>query len=182
MDNLFESYQKVTKKEFVAIWIILILAIFTSLVIATAVGVGLAALIFVIQAGRQTVVRAVLSGTDFQSTVVRSLRDETRLAHLARLVLIVKLQRYIFFGSANQVLDLMKEQMHAREALPPAERQLVVIFDFQEVEDIDYTGVGVFHEMLQGLQRHGGQGGCYLLPPPPTSQPASSPNRPVARQ
>jgi hypothetical protein len=51
VDNLVESFTKVTKKEFLVIWIILVLAIFTSLVIATAVGLGLAALVFVLQAG-----------------------------------------------------------------------------------------------------------------------------------
>ncbi len=106
--------------------------------------------------GRQKVVHAVLSGADFQSTVVRSLRDEKKINHLGRLALIVDLQLYIFFGSANQVLRLMKQLMAKREKVPYAERVQFIIFNFEKVEDIDYTGVSVFQEMLQGLRRHDG--------------------------
>jgi hypothetical protein len=70
--NLVDSYKHMTKKEFFATWAIVILTALFGLLVGVVAGVGMAALIFAIQSGRRKCVSSVIFGSDYQSTVVRS--------------------------------------------------------------------------------------------------------------
>ena len=102
-NNLFDSYKHMTKKEFFAAWGIVILTALFGLLVGVVSGVAMAALIFSIQSGRKKVIASIMSGADYQSTVVRSITQEIKLEHLGHSVSIIKLRNYIFFGSADQV-------------------------------------------------------------------------------
>ena len=101
-------------KEFIAIWtIVLVNAIVgfytpAALLIAVVFGILMAAIIFMIQYSKVSVIRDVLSGQEFQSVVVRQYSEEKLLSRLGVRFKIIELQGYVFFGTANQVLDNIK--------------------------------------------------------------------------
>jgi SulP family sulfate permease len=153
VEHLFVSYRHLSLIEFLAVWVVLILAIFTNLVIATAVSVGLAALVFVVHAGRQHVIaKGDLLGADRPSLVVRSPREAVILNRLGTRVCIIRLQHNIFFGSVNQIKTHAHQLLkHEREHVPPERRFRFIVFDFDDVEGIDSTAADALHEIIVQL-------------------------------
>ena len=153
VENIYDAYFRVTKLEFLAIWAILITNAVESLVLAVLIGIVLAALIFAIQYAQAGVIRAVISGSDYQSSVVRSAQEDRKLEHLGSQSLIIQLQRYIFFGSASQVQDLLHGLLEEQRENPnTVGRVQFFVFDWQHVHGIDYTAVGVFAELVKELR------------------------------
>jgi len=105
------AYWRVSKKEFVAILVIILvnavagLYVTSSLLIAVIVGLVLSAIIFMVQYSRVSVIREVRSGKDCKSTVIRSYAEQRLVERLGSRYAILELQGFIFFGTASQVLD-----------------------------------------------------------------------------
>ena len=107
------AYQRVTKKEFFTIWLIILINAITglknvtgslathSLLIAVCSGFVLSAAGFIYQYARITVIRDVVSGQDFQSAVVRPYAEQRLVERLGKRYMVIELEGYIFFGSVS---------------------------------------------------------------------------------
>ena len=78
VEHMWLSRTKMSKKDFLCVWTIVIVNAIFDLIIAVVSGIVLAALIFAYQYGRGGVIKAVLRGTEYQSRVVRSEKDEAK--------------------------------------------------------------------------------------------------------
>ena len=172
------SYQRVNKKEYCIVWLIIFINAIAglksvtgptiaphSLLIAVIVGLVLAAMGFIYQYARVSVVRDVLSGQDFQSAVLRPYAEQRLVERLGRRYMIIELEGYIFFGSATQVVTLAR--LLANENVktvdeggrPTSENLTFVSIDFAHVENIDYSGAGAFRDVRDVLL----EAGCNLI-------------------
>jgi len=165
LDMVISAWFRLTKKEFCAIIIIVVvnaiaeLFVTWSLLIAVVVGLLLATVIFMVQYSRVSVIRDVMSGKDFSSTVVRSYGEQSLVERLGIRYIILELQGFLFFGTARQVLDWVKKKDEANNALEPHKRLRYIAIDFTHVENMDHSCAKTFYDIMDNILGMG----CQLL-------------------
>lgn len=122
--------------------VLLILAVIAAFGFLPGVVVGILAtvIMFVISYSRTSVVKHELDGTTFKSRVTRSAGDRAVLDVLGDQAYFLQLQGFIFFGTANGLL----EQVRAR-----VQGQITryVVLDFRQVIGLDSTALLSFDKM-----------------------------------
>ena len=73
------------------------------------------------------------------------------------LFLPLPLCRFLFFGSAVGVRELVMRFLEARLEKPEARRERYIMISFENVDGIDYTGAGIFFEIAKTCQADGVQ-------------------------
>ena len=160
VELVLKSYERLTKKEYCTVILIILINAFTglpqitgmhvaphSLLIAVICGLVLAAIGFIYQYARVSVIRDVLSGQDFQSAVLRPYSEQCLVERLGTRYMIIELEGFIFFGSASQIISTAKFLADQNIKLPEeggrrtAETLKFVAIDFAHVENIDYSKV-----------------------------------------
>jgi len=140
-----------TRLDFVVIATVIVVAKGIGLIEASVVGVVLAILLFIRAQMRGSVIvskrdlREVASKTTRLSEV-RALLDE----HGGQGVL-VELQDDLFFGTTDQVLSDLSEDLASRR---------FVLLDLRRVQSMDYTAAQLFRQMIERLEE---RDGCLLL-------------------
>jgi len=114
------------------------------------VGVALAAGLFIIQYGRVPVVRHAVSGRAYHSRVERSQPHAELLRQEGQALLILELQGYVFFGTANRVYDQIKERLQSA----PGNLPRVVMLDFYRVSGVDASAALSFVRLKRLLRQH----------------------------
>lgn len=154
-ENLVLTYGVLPRMEYITVWIIMLITALSQLLYAVLVGVGLSFIIFVYKYGRRSAIRAVLTGSTYQSRVVRAYREQIKLQHLGKLFTLLELHRYLFFGSIIRVQQWVQEFLADRTNMNLATRQKFLLIDFSAVEGIDITGVMVFLEIAKACSKAG---------------------------
>lgn len=124
--------------------IIVIIAVFGFL---PGVGVGFVAacILFAFNYSRINVVKHELSGNSCHSNVQRSYREQKLLSEQGREIAILRLQGYIFFGTAYNLLVHVYGLLHTAGRRPAR----YLILDFTFVSGLDSSSVMVFSKMRQ---------------------------------
>jgi len=162
-DNLIDSRSRLSKTEYFAVWVIIIVNYFFGLAWSVLLSLVLSQLIFTLAYGKEGAIKSVHSGASYRSSSERSARDLEKLQQLGRKALIIRLHRFIFFGSASMVNEFVKgfldeqrklveEDMEATTATTgEAGKCTFFVFDFENVEDIDHTALSILSEMIQRI-------------------------------
>lgn len=129
---------------FLVLAIVLIIALWGFL---PGVGIGLvvACILFAFNYSRINVIKYELTGTAYRSNVERSWQEQEILKERGAAVHILRLQGYIFFGTAYPLLDHI--QKYIKSTGPKAVR--FVLLDFSFVSGIDSSSVLIFNKMKQ---------------------------------
>jgi len=90
-----------------------------------------------------------LSAQTYQSRVTRPPEQEAQLRAAGERLLILQLQGFIFFGTANQLLNRLRARVNDAD-LPPLE---TVIIDLERVTGMDSTAEISFRNMVRLAQR-----------------------------
>jgi len=165
VDMVITAYWRFTKKEFFSIVaIVLVNAIMEvyvtwALLIAVIVGLVLAAIIFMVQYSRVSVIRDVISGKDFSSKVVRSYAEQRLVERLGVRYTILELQGFLFFGTARQVLDWCKAKERENNSLASCKQLRFIAIDFTHVENMDWSCANTFTDIVDHINVMG----CQLL-------------------
>ena len=156
VENLWDARQYLSKKEWVTVWIILILFLVFGLLIAVIAGIGLAAIIFSIQYSTRTEAKAIVTGKTFHSTVVRPLVHYQKLQHLGDLMLGIVLKGLVFFGSVSKIQNYVSDHIRQQEGekKPRYARTRYVIFDFESVLGMDSSSPAVFMKLTRMASHH----------------------------
>lgn len=112
------------------------------------VGIIAAVIMFVVSYSRTSIVKHELSGATFKSRVTRSADDRAMLEALGDQAYFLQLQGFIFFGTANGLL----EQVRARARATPTR---YVVLDFRQVIGLDSTALLSFDKMRQLARENG---------------------------
>ena len=129
---------------FLVLAIVLIIALWGFL---PGVGIGLvvACILFAFNYSRINVIKYELSGTAYRSNVERSWREQQILKERGDAIRILRLQGYIFFGTAYPLLDHI--QKYIKSAGSAAVR--FVLLDFSFVSGLDSSSVLIFNKIKQ---------------------------------
>lgn len=162
-DNLIDSRARLSKAEYFAVWCIIVVNYFFGLAWSVLLSLVLSQLIFTLAYGKEGAIKSVHSGVSYRSSSERNARDLEKLHHLGRKCLIIRLHRFIFFGSASLVNEFVKGFLDEQKRLVEEDLEATTattgeagkctffIFDFEHVEDIDHTALSILSEMVQRL-------------------------------
>jgi SulP family sulfate permease len=110
-----------------------------------AVGVLAAVVMFVVSYSQINAVKNTLSGETYRSKVERPLLHRQTLQEKGGQIFILRMQGFIFFGTAQKLLDQIRERLN-NQNLP---RLHYVIMDFRQVVLIDSSAVFSITRMKQ---------------------------------
>lgn len=133
--------------DFLVIVTVVAVAAGIDLIMASAVGVALAILLFIRDQIRGTVIRRKHYGDEFFSSKHRLPAQRAALERLGGVHLICQLQGNLFFGTTDQLFT---------ELEPDLKRCRVVIFDLRRVQGMDFTAAHVFEQIGAMLAESGG--------------------------
>jgi len=148
---LYEIWFKLPRIDCVAI--VFILAVIGIFGFLEGVGVGLliALVIFVVRYSRVSVVKRAFSGVDYYSSVDRSPSERRLFAQRGESLYILQLHGFIFFGTANNLLDDIRKRAND-EALQPIR---YILIDFRLVSGVDSSAANSFTRMKHYAEAQG---------------------------
>ena len=142
---VYKAWFKISKADYAIVASILLVIGTVGFLEGVAVGVVATVIVFVMNYSRVNVVRNVFSGAEYHSNFDRPSHHRRVLREKGEQIYILKLQGFIFFGTANNVLIQVRQR--AKNAELPALR--FIILDFQNVTGIDSSAVYSFVRMRQ---------------------------------
>jgi len=116
-----------------------------------AVGIVAAITLFIHNYSRVNVVTHALSGADLRSNVERPPRDVRLLRDLGDGIYVLRLQGFIFFGTANDLLHDVRDRAQRSDAAP---LQFVVL-DLRRVSGLDSSAMFSLSRVQQLAVKHG---------------------------
>jgi sulfate permease, SulP family len=147
IDWIYRGWWKFSKLEY-AIAVLIVVSIAT-LGFLPGVGVGLAAAValFVVNYSRISVARHALSGAEVRSRFARSPSQRALLTAQGHQTLVLKLQGYIFFGTAHTLLENVGRRVE--DDTQAALRFLIL--DFEKVSGLDSSALLSLGKLKQVL-------------------------------
>ena len=147
---VYEAWFKFSRVDYAIIVIILGYIAAIGFLEGVALGLGLAVILFVINYSRINVVKHALTGLHFSSRVTRSEKERKILKEVGDELYILQLHGYIFFGTANNLLNQVRERIEDPNLKPVR----FIVLDFRRVTGLDSTAVLSFSKMKQLTTAH----------------------------
>jgi SulP family sulfate permease len=143
---LYETWASMPRMDY-AIMVVIALVINTvGFLQGVGVGLGLAIILFVIQYSRVPSIRHVMSGVSYQSSVERPRLYTQLLQRKGNWLYILELQGFIFFGTANKILEKIRHYLEM-EAVTHPPRYLIL--DFRLVTGADSSAGFSFSKLMR---------------------------------
>ena len=142
---LVDAYRRMPRSDYLIIVLIVVVVAWAGYIIAVGVGLVMAVALFALRYSRIDVVRMELNGAQHRSNVDRTKEEAEILSELQPAILILKLQGFIFFGTAHSLLHRVR--MRAHDGSVPPLRYLFL--DFRHVTGIDSSALLSFAKLLQ---------------------------------
>ncbi len=161
MEWLVDARQRMPRTDYLIVVLILIVMAWAGYLVGVGTGLVLAAAFFAYRYSRVDIVRLELSGLHHRSNVDRTAHEQEVLRPLRPAILILKLQGFIFFGTAHQLLHRIRQRAH--DGTQP--RLRYVFLDFRHVTGIDSSTLLSFAKLLQFSHKLGFKVTFTSLPP-----------------
>ena len=152
-DWLVDGFKRLSRGDYLVV--VMILATVGAVGYLSGVAVGLvgAVILFVVNYSRIDVVRHELTGVDQRSNVDRPSADDLALRSLGSNIRVLKLQGYIFFGTANRLLARVRDFVDQCED----SGEIYIVLDFRRVTGMDSSAELSFQKLSQLAGRRGFQ-------------------------
>jgi SulP family sulfate permease len=151
-----EGWSKLSRVDYAVVLLILVVTAATDFLIGVGVGLIVMAILFILKYSRIDVVHHVLSGAEMTSNVERFAYHRRVLAELGQQIFIIELRGFIFFGTANALLERIRRRVADREQLPAR----YIVLDFRRVTGLDSSAAFSF---VKGRQLAEAQGITLVL-------------------
>lgn len=146
--------------DFVVIVTVVIVAESVSLIAASAVGVGLAILLFLREQSRDMVVRRKMYGSQVFSKQMRGPHELETLRKCGDRTVIFELQGSLFFGTADQLYTALE---------PEFKKSTYLVLDMRRVQSVDFTAAHML-ELIEDIM--GDRGGMLIFSHMPSKAPS----------
>ena len=150
-DWLLDSWFTLPKQDYMIVAVIALATAFFGLLNGLGLGLALAMSFFVLEYSRMDVVKQKLSGGVHRSNLDRSFAENQYLQREGEKILILRLQGYLFFGTAYRFYQQLKSIISADEE---DEIQYIVL-DFKSVRGCDASTINDFRKLKQLTDRSG---------------------------
>jgi SulP family sulfate permease len=147
---VYEAWFRLTRADYSVVILILGVVAGFGYLHGVVVGTFACVVLFLINYSKVNVVKHALSGTHQHSNVDRPSRHTRYLKEHGEQLSVFRLQGFIFFGTANSLL----EQVRQRLAHSELETLKFMVLDFKSVTGIDSSSVLSFVKMLQLAEKN----------------------------
>jgi SulP family sulfate permease len=148
---VYDSWFKLPITDYLIMILILIVINTIGFLEGVGLGLALAIVLFAVDYSRINVIKHTLTGATFHSNVSRSRLHQQLLRRKGNWLYILELQGFIFFGTAQKILDVVRQRIHDRD-LPPVR---FLVLDFRLVNGFDSSAVLGFAKMKQLTEARG---------------------------
>lgn len=148
---LVKARERLARAEYAVVVLIFAIIAFVGFAWGILVGLIAAAVLFAVEYGRIDIVRYTLTGRDYQSSAVSSNERLELLRSEGDAILLVRLQGYLFFGTAERLRKRIQERLAATRDL--GSRFLVI--DFDRVSGLNSSAVLSFIRLSQAAEPEG---------------------------
>lgn len=139
-----QSWRQLPRDEFAIALIVFGAIVLTDLITGVTIGLLLAVGLFVLNYSRISPSRYALLGSEYRSNYIRPTSQEQFLSEQSNQIYIVKLQGFIFFGTANTLLTQVSEMIRTSQSRVPIR---FIILDFSLVRGIDFSSTLSFKKL-----------------------------------
>ncbi len=140
---VYQGAVKFSITDYLVVLAIFFTVVFANLLSGVGLGLVLMVIIFVVSYSKAKVIRSVLTGKTFQSNVDRPMKHAAYLKERGDQMLILRLQGYIFFGTAHSIYKQVKSRIADSEQAPVR----FVVIDFSQTAGIDSSTAKVFNKL-----------------------------------
>ncbi len=147
---VYDAWFKLPRAEYAIVLLIMITMPTVGILAGVGLGLVLALILFAVNYSRISVVKHTLSGSNYRSNVDRPRSYRQILRRKGDWLCILELQGFIFFGTANDLLDRVRQRIRDLELPVPR----FVVLDFREVLGLDASAVLSFAKMTQLAHRY----------------------------
>jgi SulP family sulfate permease len=146
---LITASRQLSRVEYLSLVAIALMIVNWNFVAGILVGIIISCATFALSASRVSAIKFSFDGSEYRSSLDRSPKELAVLAQHGRELQGMSLQSYLFFGSANQLYQHIKELFVSR----PECRHL--LFDFRLVTGIDSSATHSFTQIKEVVDKSG---------------------------
>ncbi len=158
LDFIYEwvvlGWSRFSKLEYTVVLLIMGIIAVTNFLTGVAFGLLVMVIMFVVNYSRTKVIRHAYTGADMHSMVVRSIEERKLMTEAGTQIEILELQGFIFFGTANTLLERVRQSQTAPDS-PPR----FIILDFRLVTGIDSSAALALYK----CERYAREEGAILI-------------------
>jgi SulP family sulfate permease len=158
---VYDARARLPRSDYLVVLLILVTVGTVGYLEGVAIGIVAAAILFTVNYSRINLIKQELSGALHHSNVDRPPTHRQILRDHGDETFALKLQGYIFFGSANGLLNRVRTRIASAKDAPLR----FLILDFSRVTGLD-TSAAISFVKLQQLARRGGFAVLYSSVPP----------------
>jgi SulP family sulfate permease len=147
---VYRARAMLPRAEYLIVLLIMVVIGAVGFLEGVGVGVMVAVTLFAINYSRIDVTKHVLSGVSSQSNVARPPQQEQFLRQHGGQIHILKLQNFIFFGTAHSLLTQIRQRLSSLQQSPLR----FIVLDFHLVSGLDSSAVLSFIKIRQTIHRH----------------------------
>lgn len=146
---LVSSARQLERLEYLSLLAIALIIVWWGFLPGVSIGVIFGCATFALSAGRINVVKLAFDGSEYRSSLDRGPRELSLLAAHGRELQGLRLQSYLFFGSANRLYE------HVKLLLAERPKCRFLLFDFRLVTGLDSSAVHSFTQIKQAAEALG---------------------------
>ena len=139
---------RATILDFLVLMAVVISSICFSLIVAAAVGTGLAIFLFFRQQMQSSVIRSLARGNEVFSKKLRQAKELALLEEKGRDTIIVEIQGHLFFGTADQLVQKLYPYLRGCH---------YAVIDMRRIQSVDFTAARMLRQVLEKLKSSGGR-------------------------
>ena len=143
MEWLYDTKKRLQKTDYFVIVLILIVIGSIGFLEGIIIGLLLSIALFVINYSKVEVIKHQLTGKTFSSNVERSNHLKQILVDNGEEINILPLQGFIFFGTANRLLQKVQERLDRHELIT----MKYLVFDFRQVTGLDSSAINSLNKL-----------------------------------
>lgn len=143
VDWLYSTWSRVPKTDYTIILLIFLVIGTVGFLEGIITGLLMSVVLFVVSYSKVEIIKHELTGKTFHSNVERSESLKKIIDDSGDQTLILPLQGFIFFGSANRLLERIKLHLQSQN-----EKNLkYLVFDFKQVTGVDSSTINSFNKL-----------------------------------
>jgi sulfate permease, SulP family len=151
IDWVWKARKELPLSDYVVVLLILVVIVFSDILQGVTFGFFIAIILFVVNYSKLSVIKSEVSGADHGSNVDRDLETREHLNQEGYRILILNLQGFIFFGTADKLISAIRARIMERWA----SNFEFLVLDFHHVSQLDTSAIITFSKLGQLSDRLG---------------------------
>lgn len=143
MEWVYDAWFRLGQTEYLLVLAILVVIAAVGFLPGVAAGTGVALVLFVVESSRTEVVTGEFTASTLPSNMDRAPAEQAVVSARSEAIHIMRLQGFLFFGTANRLLQRIRDRAED-PGLAPLE---FLVLDFKRVSGIDSSAVLTFVKM-----------------------------------